>query len=95
MNTHHASWSSVGPRLLIDDHDPVLENTPEQEAAARAREAEQQAALPYKWAQTIGDVDITLEVPGNIKGKDLIVDIKKETLKVAIKGQDAIIDVRQ
>lgn len=70
------------------------ELSPEEEAAARAKEAAEQAALPYKWSQAIGDLDITLEVPGNLKGRDLNVDIKKTKLVVGIKGQDPIINVR-
>lgn len=68
--------------------------TPEEkaaDAAARAKEAEEQAALPYKWTQTIGDVDITIEVPGNLKGKDINVEIKKTKLVVGIKGQEPIL----
>lgn len=69
--------------------------TPEEEkaadAAARAKEAEEQAALPYKWTQTIGDLDITIEVPGNLKGKDFNVEIKKTKLVVGIKGQEPIL----
>jgi hypothetical protein len=61
--------------------------------AARAKEAEEQAALPYKWTQTIGDLDITTEIPGNLKAKDLIVDIKKTKLVVGIKGQEPILSV--
>jgi HSP20 family molecular chaperone IbpA len=49
--------------------------------------------LPYKWAQAIGDLDITVEVPGNLKGKDLNVDIKKKKLVLGIKGQEPIISV--
>ncbi|KAI1803603.1 CS-domain-containing protein [Daldinia bambusicola] len=70
------------------DNDP----TPEQEAAARAKEAEEQAALPYKWNQTIADLDVNITIPGNLKARDLIVEIKKQKLKVAIKGQDPIVD---
>jgi hypothetical protein len=70
-----------------------IEPTPAEEAAARAKEEQEQAALPYKWAQTIGDLDITLEVPGNLKGRDLNVDIKKRKLVVGIKGQEPIITV--
>jgi len=66
--------------------------TPEEEAAARAKEAAEQAALPYKWTQTIGDLDITAEVPGNLKGRDLNVDIKKKKLVVGVKGKEPIID---
>ena len=61
--------------------------------ADRAREAEEQAKLPYKWTQTIGDVDITVPVAGNLKGRDLIVEFTKTKLKVAVKGQEPIIDV--
>ncbi|KAH8748823.1 nuclear movement protein [Hyaloscypha finlandica] len=68
------------------------ELTKEEEAAARTKEAEEQAALPYKWAQAIGDLDITVEVPGNLKGKDLNVDIKKKKLVLGIKGQEPIIN---
>ncbi|TAQ91136.1 hypothetical protein B7494_g479 [Chlorociboria aeruginascens] len=68
------------------------ELTPAEEAAARAKEAEEQAALPYKWTQTIGDVDITVEVPGNLKGRDLVVEIKKKKLVLGIKGQDPIVN---
>lgn len=75
--------------LLTLDTEP----TPAEEAAARAKESEEQAALPYKWTQTIGDLDIILEVPGNLKGKDLNVDIKRKKLVVGVKGQEPIINV--
>ncbi|KAI1001708.1 hypothetical protein K3495_g6493 [Podosphaera aphanis] len=67
------------------------EPTKEEEAAARAKEAAEQAALPYKWSQTIGDLDITIEVPGNLKARDLNVEIKKKALCVGVRGQDAIL----
>ena len=60
----------------------------------RAREAEEQAKLPYKWTQTISDLDITISVPSNLRGKDIIVDMTKTKLKVGVKGQEPLIDVR-
>ncbi|MCJ1485889.1 hypothetical protein MMC06_006064 [Schaereria dolodes] len=71
---------------------PTPEEREKKDAEAKAREAEEQAKLPYKWSQTIGDVDITVPVAGNLKGRDLEVIINKKKLKVAIKGQTAIID---
>lgn len=71
----------------------VPELTPAEEAAARAKEQAEQEALPYKWTQTIGDVDITILVPNNLKGKDMVVDIKKQSLTAGIKGQEPIIKV--
>ncbi|KAK0516837.1 hypothetical protein JMJ35_001440 [Cladonia borealis] len=58
----------------------------------RAREVEEQAKLPYKWTQTIQDLDITVAVPGNLRGKDIVVEMKKAYLKVGVKGQDPVID---
>tara|TARA_R110002060_G_scaffold21501_1_gene29182 strand:- start:27 stop:392 length:366 start_codon:yes stop_codon:yes gene_type:complete len=71
----------------------LLEPTKEQEAAAAAKEKEEQAALPYKWTQTIGDLDISVEIPGNLKARDLNVEVKKKKLLLAIKGQEPIISV--
>ncbi|CZT16804.1 probable nuclear movement protein NudC [Ramularia collo-cygni] len=70
--------------------------TPEERAAqdkeAKAREEEEQSKLPYKWVQTIADVDITAVVPSNLKGKDFDVKITKMSLKAGIKGQEPIIE---
>ncbi|ERT01733.1 nuclear movement protein nudC [Sporothrix schenckii 1099-18] len=67
------------------------EPTPAEEAAARAKEQQEQDALPYKWTQTIGDLDLTVSIPGNLKARDLVVDIKKTALSVAIKGQEPFV----
>lgn len=71
--------------------------TPEERAAqdkeAKAREEEEQSKLPYKWTQTIADLDITAFVPANLKGKDFDVKITKTSLKAGIKGQEPIIEV--
>jgi hypothetical protein len=37
---------------------------------------------------------VTVEIPGNLKGRDLNVDIKKKKLLLGIKGQEPIISVR-
>ncbi|GAB7353633.1 hypothetical protein MBLNU459_g4046t1 [Dothideomycetes sp. NU459] len=59
---------------------------------AKAREAEEQAKLPYKWTQTIQDLDISANVPGNLKGRDIDVKLTSTTLRAAIKGQAPIIE---
>lgn len=73
---------------------PTPEEREKKDKEARAKEAEEQAKLPYKWTQTIQDVDITISVPSNLKGRDIVVDMKKTSLKVGVKGQEPIIDVR-
>ena len=72
---------------------PPPEERQRLDAEAKAKEEAEQAALPYKWTQTIKDVDITLPIAANLKGRDLDVKLLKTKLRVAIKGQEAIIDV--
>ncbi|WYZ44059.1 hypothetical protein EsH8_VII_000495 [Colletotrichum jinshuiense] len=74
---------------MADNEKPEL--TPAEEAAARAKEAEEQSALPYKWQQTIADVDISFSVPGNFKSRDLTIDLKKTKISAGVKGQEPII----
>lgn len=38
-------------------------------------------------------MDVAIQVPKGTRGKDLIVDIKKKSLKVGLKGQTPIIEV--
>jgi hypothetical protein len=51
------------------------------------------AAREAEWMQTIQDVDLTAQVPGNLKARDFDIKITKSHLRVAVKGQDPIIDV--
>ncbi|KAL2808048.1 HSP20-like chaperone [Aspergillus granulosus] len=63
-----------------------------EEKARKAAEDAEQAKLPYKWTQTIRDVDVTIPVPATIKGRDLDVVLTKTKIKVAIRGQEAFIE---
>ncbi|CBQ72999.1 probable nudC protein [Sporisorium reilianum SRZ2] len=70
--------------------------TPEQQKqhdqAERAREAAEQAALPYTWKQQLDIVEISVPVPQGTKARDLTVELKKRKIKVALKGKDAILE---
>ncbi|KAM3415838.1 hypothetical protein BST61_g9344 [Cercospora zeina] len=59
---------------------------------AKAKQDEEQNKLPYKWTQTIQDLDLTAPIPANIKGKDLDVKITKTTIRAGIRGQEPIIE---
>jgi hypothetical protein len=72
---------------------PSPEEREKLDKEAKQKENEEQSKLPYKWTQQIGDLDLTSPIPSNIKGKDLDVKITKTSIKAAIKGQDAIIEV--
>lgn len=86
MADHKGTWQPLSPARLTPP-----EPAPAEEAAARAREADEQAALRYKWTQTIGELDLTFSVPGALKSRDLIVDIKKLSLVAGIKGQEPVV----
>jgi hypothetical protein len=47
-------------------------------------------ALPYKWHQILGELDIVVPVPKGTRGKDLSVVLKKKQLSVGLKGQEPI-----
>ncbi|EST05568.1 CS domain protein [Kalmanozyma brasiliensis GHG001] len=70
--------------------------SPEQQKAhdesERAREASEQAALPYKWKQQLDIVEISVPVPQGTKGRDLIVELKKRKIKVSLKGKESIFE---
>lgn len=81
--------------------DPEQDTTPidvaqreQEEKERKAKEEAEQAQLPYKWKQTIRDAEVTIPVPGNLKGRDLDVKITKTSIKVAVKGQEPILEVR-
>ncbi|KAL8962815.1 MAG: hypothetical protein Q9183_005096, partial [Haloplaca sp. 2 TL-2023] len=71
---------------------PTPSERERKDAEARAREKEEQAKLPYKWTQTIKDLDVAVPVVGNLRGKDIEVVMTKTKLKIGVKGQDAAID---
>lgn len=75
--------------------EPTREERDKADKEARENEKAEQDALPYKWTQQINDVDILVPVPGNIKGRDLDVVLTKTKIKVALKGQQPILEVRQ
>ena len=63
------------------------------EKERKAAEAAEQAKLPYTWTQTIQDVDVSVPVSGNYKGRDMDVVLTKTRIKVAVKGQEPILEV--
>ncbi|KLO17061.1 nuclear movement protein nudC [Schizopora paradoxa] len=77
---------------IEEENTTTQEEREAQEKAEKQHEDEEQAALPYKWQQQLGDVDITIQVPKGTRGRDLKVVISKTKLSVGLKGQDPIME---
>lgn len=60
--------------------------------AEAEREKAEQAQLPYTWKQTLQDVTLIVPVPQGTKAKELTVEIKKNKLKVGLKGKESIME---
>lgn len=91
---HRLHKHYTGAFFTYKEADILAEPTAAEQAAARAKEQAEQDALPYKWQQTIGDVDVTITgIPGNFKSRDLVVEIKKQSVKAGVKGQEPVISV--
>jgi len=74
-----------------DDYDKLTkEERAARDAADRAREAEEQGALPYKWTQALTEADVIVPVPPGTRGRDLTVVLQKRKLSVALKGKEPI-----
>jgi hypothetical protein len=78
-----------------DPSPAVLAEREREDKERKIREDAEQAQLPYKWTQTIRDVDVTAPIPGNLKGRDLDVVLTKNKIRIAIKGQEPLIEVCQ
>lgn len=81
---------------IEEPNGPTREETAQREQEEKERKAKElaeQALLPYKWTQNIGEAEVSIAVPGTIKGRDLDVVLTKTKIKVALKGQAPFIDV--
>ncbi|KIM66243.1 hypothetical protein SCLCIDRAFT_1211475 [Scleroderma citrinum Foug A] len=78
---------------MSDDYDSLTQEEREaRDKADREREATEQAALPYKWRQELGDVDVTVPVPKGTRGRDLVVVIQKKNFSIGLKGKEKILE---
>ncbi|KAJ1311668.1 hypothetical protein OPQ81_010142 [Rhizoctonia solani] len=72
------------------------EMTPEErevkDAELKAKEAAEQATLPYKWKQELGDLDIIVPLPKGTRARDLVVKIQKKKLSAGLKGKEPILE---
>ncbi|TPX65291.1 hypothetical protein SpCBS45565_g05270 [Spizellomyces sp. 'palustris'] len=80
-------------KLSAEEYDKLSEADREAyDKARKEKEDAEQTSLPYTWKQTLQEVDITVQLPKGIKGRDLNVLIQKRRLKAGLKGQDPILE---
>jgi hypothetical protein len=61
------------------------------EEERREKERKEQEALPYSWKQTLMEVDIVVHsLPKGIKSRQVDVEIKKNFIKVGLKGEEPV-----
>ncbi|KAK9474658.1 CS-domain-containing protein [Dipodascopsis tothii] len=69
----------------------AAEPTKEEDLAAIAQERAEQAALPYKWTQTLEEVTVTLAVAPGTRGRDLAIDFSRTAISVGVKGAPPVL----
>ncbi|KAL2914777.1 hypothetical protein HK105_205708 [Polyrhizophydium stewartii] len=75
--------------MMSGDEELTAAQREELDREARAKEKAEQDALPYRWRQTLQDVDVTLPLPKGVRGKDLVVVFKQKYIKIALKSNAA------
>ncbi|GAA5871094.1 hypothetical protein JCM8547_005356 [Rhodosporidiobolus lusitaniae] len=81
-----AASAMMDPVELSEDQQKALD---QQNAEKEKREQE---ALPYRWRQTLTDLTLTVPVPPGTRSKQLDVVIKKQYIKVGVKGETPVIE---
>ncbi len=46
----------------------------------------------YTWTQTLKELEVTLEIPKGTRGRDMAIEIGKESIKVGLKGKPSMIE---
>ncbi|KAJ1502187.1 hypothetical protein HMI55_003023, partial [Coelomomyces lativittatus] len=84
MSTNQTNLSN---EMVKTNTEPELSEAEREQAdrEARKREEEEQAKLPYRWRQTLKDVDLIFQLPENIKARDLEVKLMKSKILVKLK----------
>jgi hypothetical protein len=62
------------------------------DASQREKEAQEQAALPYRWTQALDHVALNFPVEQGTKAKTLDIKIKKKSLSIAQKGGEVLLE---
>ncbi|KAK0456750.1 nuclear movement protein nudC [Armillaria borealis] len=80
-------------RMNVEEYDKLSpEERQKHDKEERAREAREQAELPYTWTQELTELDLVVPVPKGTRARDLSVVIQKKKLSVGLKGKEKILD---
>ncbi|KAJ3172637.1 hypothetical protein HDU88_005967 [Geranomyces variabilis] len=88
-----ATSPSAPAKLDVAAYDALSEDERKAYDTARAQaEAAEQAALPYRWRQTLNDVDVEIPLPAGTRGRDLNVKITRNAIVAGLKSQPPILE---
>ncbi|XP_009132480.1 protein BOBBER 1 [Brassica rapa] len=84
---------SVKPATAASSSEPIQVEEKKQEASPIAPNKGNGYDLEnYSWVQTLQEVTVNIPVPTGTKARSVVYEIKKNRLKLGLKGQDPIID---
>ncbi|KAJ4907567.1 Protein BOBBER 1 [Raphanus sativus] len=81
------------PTMAASTSEPIKVEEKKQEASPIAPNKGNGYDLEsYSWVQTLQEVTVNIPVPSGTKARSVVCEIKKNRLKLGLKGQDPIID---
>ncbi|KAL0728872.1 hypothetical protein Bca4012_024965 [Brassica carinata] len=88
-----AEKESVNPTTASSSSEPMEVEEKKQEPGPIAPNKGNGYDLEnYSWVQTLQEVTVNIPVPSGTKARSVVCEIKKNRLKLGLKGQDPIID---
>lgn len=84
-----ARQDDVNKTLNAEDYDRLSKDERSTyDARQAAKEAKEQAGLPYQWNQTLDSVSLTFGVPSGTRGKDIGASLKRKSISFGLKGHE-------
>jgi hypothetical protein len=81
-----AAAAPAVPETVLEDAPAVVSDKPAPNAGNGG------VTDKYRWSQSLSELSVMFDIPLNIKSRDLIVDLKAKSVKVAIRGATPLLE---